>query len=157
MSNDAPAHSSWPACSSASCVRGNLREALKRRGACRHRALIVESILGVVGGVKLQPELDFEMIRRRHGPPTPARQSVQKRSDGKCYLDVEWPDYDTACEIHGISHIRILQWESDLERANEITIGGPRMLVFSSYAVRRQQQRVGSQLVRMLRRGGWRG
>lgn len=134
----------------------DLRETLTRRGACRHRALIVESVLDAVGGIQSLPELDFEMIRRRFGLPTPARQSVRRRKDGKCYLDVDWPDYDTACEIHGIPHLRVLQWESDLERANEISIAGPRLLVFSSYAVRHQQPRVGSQLVRMFRRGGWR-
>jgi len=53
--------------------------------------------------------------------------------------------------------MQIVQWESDLSRINEITIDGPRVLVFSSYAVRRLRPRVGDQLVRMLRRGGWRG
>jgi hypothetical protein len=135
----------------------DLRDALSRRGPCRHRALIVESILDSRGGIQSIPELDFEMIRRRLGVPEPSRQSIRRRKDGKCYLDVDWPDYDTACEIHGIPHIRVTQWESDLDRANEITIAGPRLLIFSSYAVRRHQKRVGSQLVRMLRRGGWRG
>ena len=135
----------------------DLRESLIRRGACRHRGLIVESILDAVGGIQSLPELDFEMIRRRCRLPPPARQAVRRRKDGKCYLDVEWPDSDTACEIHGVPHIQVLQWEADLERANEITIGGPRLLIFSSYAVRHQQERVGSQLVRMLSRGGWRG
>jgi len=135
----------------------DLRDALSRRGPCRHRALIVESTLDARGGIQSIPELDFEMIRRRHRLPEPKRQSVRRRKDGKCYLDVEWPDFDTACEIHGIPHLRVRQWESDLERANEIMIVGPRLLVFSSYAVRRQQSRVGNQLVRMLRRGGWPG
>lgn len=135
----------------------DLRDALSRRGPCRHRALIVESILDARGGVQSIPELDFEMIRRRYGVPEPARQSVRHRKDGKCYLDVDWPDYDTAVEVHGIPHIRVTQWESDLDRANEIMIAGPRLLIFSSYAVRRHQPRVGGQLVRMLRRGGWAG
>ena len=135
----------------------DLRDALSRRGPCRHRALIVESILDARGGIQSIPELDFEMIRRRFRLPAPIRQSIRRRKDGKCYLDADWPDYDTACEIHGIPHIRVPQWESDLDRANEITIAGPRLLIFSSYAVRRHQKRVGSQLVRMLRRGGWRG
>jgi hypothetical protein len=134
----------------------DLREALSRRGACRHRALIVESILDARGGIQSLPELDFEMIRRRRGLPEPSTQAPRRRADGKYYLDVEWRDYDAACEIHGIPHLRALQWESDLERANEITIAGPRLLVFSSYATRRQQDRVGRQLVQLLRRGGWR-
>ena len=133
----------------------DLREALTRRGACRHRALIVESILDAWGGIQSLPELDFEMIRRRHGLPEPSRQTPQRRADGRYYLDVEWRDYDAACEIHGIPHLRVLQWESDLERANDITIAGPRLLIFSSYAIRRHEDRVADQLVRLLRRGGW--
>ena len=134
----------------------DLREALTRRGACRHRALIVESILDAWGGIQSLPELDFEMIRRRCGLPEPSRQAPRRRSDGKYYLDVEWCDYDAASEIHGIPNLRVLQWEYDLERANDITIAGPRLLIFSSYAVRRHQYRVGRQLVGLLRRGGWR-
>src|SRR5262245_3064138 len=135
----------------------DLRDALSRRGSCRHRALLVESILDARGGIQSIPELDFDLIRRRHRLPEPKRQPVRRRKDGKCYLDVEWTDFDTACEIHGMPHLRVPQWESDLERANEVMIVGLRLLVFSSYAVRRQQSRVGDQLVRMLRRGGWRG
>lgn len=134
-----------------------MRDALSRRGPCRHRALIIESILDAAGGIQSLPEHDFELIRRRHRLPEPARQAVRRRSDGKYYLDIDWPDFDTACEVHGIPHIRVLQWEADLERANEISIGGPRLLVFSSYAVRHQYLRVGDQLIRMLRRGGWPG
>jgi hypothetical protein len=133
----------------------DLREGLTRRGACRHRALIVESILDARGGIQSLPELDFEMIRRRRGLPEPSRQAPRRRADGRYYLDVEWRDFDAACEIHGIPHLRVLQWESDLERANDITIAGPRLLIFSSYAVRRRQDRVGDQLVGLLRRGGW--
>ena len=135
----------------------DLRDALRRRGPCRHRALIVESILDAHGGIQSLPERDFDLIRQARRLPVPSRQSPRRRADGRYYLDVEWRDFDAACEIHGIPHLAVLQWESDLERANEITISGPRLLVFSSYAVRRQQDRVGDQIARMLRRGGWRG
>ncbi len=87
----------------------------------------------------------------------PTRQAKHKRQDGPFYLDVEWAEYDAAVEIHGIPHIRVLQWEADLERANQITIVGPRMLMFSSCATRHEQDRVGRQLVALLRRGGWTG
>lgn len=134
----------------------HFREALERRGQCRNRALIVESVLDVAGGIQSLPERDFDQLRVDLGLPEPSRQAPVKR-DGRYYLDVEWRAYDTACEIHGIPHMQIVQWESDLARINEITIDGPRVLVFSSYAVRRLRPRVADQLVRMLRRGGWRG
>lgn len=134
-----------------------LREALERRGRCRHRALIVESILDASGGIQSLPERDFDSIRSRIGAPAPRRQSIRRRADGRYYLDVEWPELATSVEIHGIPHIRVLNWESDLERANEIVIQGTRMLIFSSYAIRHQSDRVRDQLVRMLRSGGWSG
>lgn len=134
-----------------------LRDALGRRGPCRHRALIVESILDATGGIQSLPELDVERIRRRFGLPEPSRQSPARRSDGRYYLDLEWRAYDVAAEVHGIPHLRVLQWEYDLERANEVVIRGPRLLVFSSYAARHHQERVGDQLARLLRRGGWNG
>lgn len=133
------------------------RESLQRRGTCRHRALIKESVLDARGGIQSLPERDFDRIRMALHLPEPTRQAKVQRDDGRYYLDVEWRRYDTACEIHGIPHLRVRQWESDLERINEITIAGPRVLVFSSYAVRRMQERVGDQLMRMLRRGGWDG
>ena len=134
-----------------------LREALTRRGPCRHRALIVESILDAHGGIQSLPERDFDQIVRSRGLPAPTRQSPRQRNDGRYYLDVEWETLGAACEVHGIPHLEVRQWESDLERANEVTIAGPRLLIFSSYAVRRQQPRVGDQLERLLRRKGWRG
>ncbi len=135
----------------------DLRDALTRRGPCRHRALIVESILDAHGGIQSLPERDFDDVVRRGGLPVPTRQSPRQRSDGRYYLDVEWRGLGAACEIHGIPHLAVTQWESDLARANEITIAGPRLLVFSSYAIRRHPDRVGDQLARLLRRGGWRG
>ena len=133
----------------------DIREALTRRGNTRNRALIVESVLDAAGGIQSLPERDFDRLRTGLGLPTPTRQSPMRRADGRYYLDVEWKDFSAACEIHGIPHLRILKWEADLERANDIVIAGPRLLIFSSYATRRQQERVGRQLVQLLRRGGW--
>ncbi|MFY0408524.1 hypothetical protein [Solicola sp. PLA-1-18] len=138
-------------------VTRGLREAMTRRGACRHRALLVESYLDARGGIQSLPERDFDDIRRRVGAPRPTRQARVKRDDGRYYLDVEWEELETACEIHGIPHLMVEQWDGDLMRANEIVIDGPRLLIFSSYAVRHEPDAVASQLVRMLRRGGWRG
>jgi len=82
---------------------------------------------------------------------------VLQRPDGRLYLDVDWRKYGSRCEIHGIPHSFAEQWDADVDRTNEITLEGPRLLVFTSYAVRHAPRRVGDQLVRLLRRGGWSG
>ncbi|MCW2747466.1 MAG: hypothetical protein JWP10_608 [Nocardioidaceae bacterium] len=79
---------------------------------------------------------------------TPAAQ-LDRRSE----LDA----YDAAREIHGIPHMSVVHGNADLFRANEVVIAGPRLLIFSSYAIRRERPVVGQQLRQLLRRGGFRG
>lgn len=134
-----------------------LYAAISRRGTARRRALILESIHDAAGGIQSLPERDFELIRRRYRIPAPTRQSVLRREDGRYYLDAEWHAYGARCEIHGIPHSWAAQWDADIDRSNEITLDGARLLIFTSYAVRRRQARVGNQLDRLLRRGGWPG
>ena len=62
-----------------------------------------------------------------------------------------------SAEIHGIPHHAVRQWDADLRRANEIVIGGERLLIFSSYAIRHEQVAVADQLFRMARACGWTG
>ena len=135
----------------------DVRQALARRGTCRHRALIVQSVLDAVGGIQSLPERDFDSIMIRSGFPVPTRQAVRKRRDGRCYLDVEWKEFGAACEVHGIPHLEVVKWDDDLDRANDIVATGPRLLIFSSFAIRHRQDRVAEQIGRLLRRGGWRG
>lgn len=132
-----------------------LREALQRRGTCRHRALIVQSILDAHGGIQSLPERDFREICRKLQLPTPTRQSACRGQDGRYYLDVEWTEFGVAAEIHGIPHLRIRNWDSDLDRGNEITILDKQLLIFSSYAIRHRPDRVGDQLTRMMTSRGW--
>jgi hypothetical protein len=128
-----------------------------RRGPCRHRALIVSSILDAVGGIQSLPERDFGDIVSRYHLPPPSRQHPVRGTDGRYFLDVGWDRYDAGCEIHGIPHLEVLQWDADLRRANDIVVRGPRLLVFSSYAIRNEQQDVAQQVMALLRRGGWSG
>lgn len=134
----------------------DVREALLRRGPCRWRAVIVESVLDAWGGIQSLPERDAELIRRRFHLPRPSRQTVVRRDDRRYYLDIGWDAYDAACEIHGIPHLEVQSWDADIDRGNDVVIEGPRLVLFSSFAVRHRAERVGEQLTALLRRGGWR-
>lgn len=133
-----------------------LWDALSRRGRCRNRKIIAESILDAAGGIESLPEHDFDQIRRGRELPEPTRQTVHQRADGRHYLDTEWTRWGVRSEIHGIPHSRVANWDHDLERQNEINIEVGGLLVFSSYAIRHLASTVGDQLERMLRSRGWR-
>ncbi|MDQ3155852.1 MAG: hypothetical protein M3Q98_03885 [Actinomycetota bacterium] len=128
-----------------------IRMALTRRGPCRRRALIVESVLDAVGGIQSLPERDFDDVRRKAGLPPPSRQVRVRGKDGRYYLDVEWSDHGIAVEIHGIPHLEVSNWDADVIRANEIVIGGRRLLAFTSYAIRHEPELVADQLVRLFK------
>lgn len=135
----------------------HLREALTRRGPCKHRALIVESILDAHGGIQSLPERDFGEVCRFAGLPRPSRQRPVRGPDGRYYLDATWDELGMSAEIHGIPHHSVERWSADLVRANEVVISGERLLIFSSYTVRREQRAVADQLDRMARALGWDG
>lgn len=135
----------------------DLWDALSRRGRCRNRAIIAESIIDAAGGIDSVPEHDFDRIRRDRRLPEPARQAVLRRPDGCSYLDAAWDAWGIRAEIHGVPHSRVENWDRDLERQNEITIRGGGLLIFSSYAIRHMATTVGSQLDRMFRSRGWHG
>ncbi|SKB03171.1 hypothetical protein [Aeromicrobium choanae] len=128
-----------------------MRDALSRRGPCRHRAVIIQSILDAAGGIQSLPERDFDEIRLLAGLPRPSRQVRAEGQDHRYYLDVWWEESHLAVEIHGIPHLAVEQWSDDLHRTNELVIDGRRVLVFSSFAIRHQRDLVIDQLRRAAR------
>jgi hypothetical protein len=135
-------------------VAGQLCDALSRRGRCRNRRIIVESIIDAGGGVQSLPEQEFAAMIRRLGLPEPRRQRIVRRRDGRYYLDAEWPELGIRVEIHGIPHSWVANWDDDLLRQNDIALDGG-LLVFSSYALRHREERVEAQLLALFRRRGW--
>lgn len=125
----------------------HIREALTRRGKCRHRALIVESVLDAHGGIQSLPERDMASIIAAMGWRTVHQRRVAGR-DGRYYLDIYVPELHLSIEVHGIPHLAVQRWDQDLFRANEIVIAGARLLIFSSYAIRHQRAAVIDQLRR---------
>lgn len=134
-----------------------IRDSLTRRGPCLRRALIIESVLDAAGGVQSLPERDFDQIRILAHLPRPTRQRAVQGKDGRFYLDASWESLRMSAEIHGIPHLAVQRWNADLFRANEIVIGGERLLIFSSYAIRHEKTTVADQLLRMARALGWSG
>lgn len=135
----------------------DLREALGRRGPCRHHARIVEALADIDGGIQSVPEQEFDQIVRRLGLPAPTRQAVRQRPNGRYYLDVVWEAYGLAVEVDGGHHRTAEQWDADLERSAFIVAGGLRQMRFSSYAIRHKADKVGELLMTALRNGGWIG
>lgn len=134
----------------------SLWDALSRRGRCRNRAIIAESIHDAAGGIQSLPEREFALICRRVGLPEAERQQVLRTRGGTFYLDTDWPQWGVRTEIHGLPHRDVPRWDEDLMRQNEISIEGLGLLVFSSYATRHLGDRIGEQLRRMFERHGWR-
>lgn len=134
-----------------------IRDALSRRGPCRHRSLIVESMLDADGGVQSLPERDFGDLWAMLGLPPLSRQRRVKGKHGRYYLDIRCDELDLAIEVHGLPHHAVERWDADLRRANEIVIEGERLLVFSSYAIRHEREAVADQLIRAARANGWTG
>lgn len=126
-----------------------MHQAIDRRGTCRRRALIRESVLDGAGGIQSLPERDFGEICRVAGLPAPTRQARLQTPAGRYYLDATWDQVDLTVEVHGSQHLQVRSWDADLRRANEVAIDGRRQLIFTSYAIRREKQQVAAQLTRM--------
>lgn len=133
-----------------------IREALTRRGPCRHRALIVQSVLDAAGGIQSLPERDFRSIWARSGLPRLTHQERVRGPSGSYYLDAYCAELGFGIEIHGIPHMGVQRWTDDLTRGNEILIRGRPVLQFSSYAIRHAPAEVVDQLLRMATSRGWR-
>ena len=131
-----------------------LLAALDGAGPIRHRDLLRVSLHDIAGGADALSEIDFGKLCQRFGLPAPRRQVV--RCDGfglRRYLDalLEGDDGTTvSVEIDGAIHVRADRWDADLDRANELLLGGDRILRFSSTTIRVEPRRVADQLRRAL-------
>jgi len=134
-----------------------LRAALPRRGPCLRHALVAEAIDDAAGGVSSVPEREAGAIIHRFGLPEPSRQRVVQGRSGRYYLDIDWEEFGLATEVDGMPHMRVRDWEADLDRMNEIVIDHRTLLRFTSYAVRHRSSAVGRTLTRALLSRGWAG
>jgi very-short-patch-repair endonuclease len=135
---------------------GEVRAVLDRLTPVRREVLLRVTLADVEGGAHSLPELRFMTLVRGSDLPTPTRQVVRRRPDGRYYLDVAWDDYAVVAEIDGSHHRNAGQWEADALRQDELVIGGDRVLRLPSSWIRDRPELVLDLLRRALLSAGWR-
>jgi very-short-patch-repair endonuclease len=133
-----------------------IRAVLDRLSPVRQEVLLRTTLDDVEGGAHSLPELRFISLVRAAGLPEPTRQVIRQRPDGRYFLDAKWEPYDVSAEIDGSHHRDVQQWEADVLRADELMIGGDRVLHLLSWWVRDRPELVVDLVTRALISGGWR-
>ena len=90
------------------------------------RGFLDAAVVDVCDGAQALGELDFAWWCRRYDLAEPQRQHVVAGRNGRIYLDARWPGL--AVEIDGGHHVAGLNTVDDALRANEVVIGGDRVL-----------------------------
>lgn len=97
------------------------------------RALVLQTICDVEGGSRSLPEIEFLRGLRRAGLPTPTRQRVVRRRDGRYHLDAEFDPYRVTVEVNGAQHLELLAKEHDDLRRTRLSFGGRLVVDLGSY------------------------
>lgn len=90
------------------------------------RAFLEAAVVDVCDGAQALSELDFAWWCQRYRIPPPERQHVLSTTRGRVYLDARWRGL--AVEVDGGHHFTGLNPVDDALRANEVVIGGDRVL-----------------------------
>ena len=120
----------------------------------RRRALMGATLADVAGGAEALSELDFCDLVRRFGLPEPDRQFERLDGEGRRWLDAVWEWARLVAEIDGRWHMDARAWWADMQRDNELTIDGYRVLRFPAFVVRDTSRVVAAQIARALREAG---
>lgn len=136
----------------------DLHDVVDRLPGLPRRKLIRLTLCDIAGGAEALSELDFLRLVRRFGLPEPTRQVVRRDSYGRRrWLDAYFDPWGVVVEIDGCWHMEARTWWADMDRDNQLTIAGERVLRYPSFAVREQGQRVADQIAAALRCAGWPG
>lgn len=135
----------------------DLRGVTLRLGPVRHRTLLLRTIDDVEGGAHSVRELQFLRLVRSGGLPLPEHQVVRQHKGGRHYLDAGWDSYALHAEIDGLGHLLVGTWASDVDRSNELALGGRTevRLRIPGFWLDERPDHVLDQLRRGLRKGGW--
>jgi very-short-patch-repair endonuclease len=101
------------------------------------RAMIKDTLEDIAGGAHALSELDFTRLIRRYRLPTPDRQAPRRDSAGRRrWLDAVWEAARLIVEVDGRHHMDAPQYWADMDRDNDLTVGGYRVLRFPAFIVR---------------------
>jgi very-short-patch-repair endonuclease len=128
-----------------------LTQVLHRCQRVPRRALMRATLADVADGAEALSELDFCDLVRRFGLPEPDRQFRRQDSQGRRWLDAVWEWARLVVEIDGRWHMDAGAWWADMQRDNELTIDGYRVLRFPAFAVRENPETVARQIAAALR------
>lgn len=136
----------------------DLHEVTARLPRLPRRRLIRLTLSDIAGGAEALSELRFVQLVRRAGLPEPTRQVVRRDRHGRRrWLDAYFDPWGVVVEIDGCWHMEVQAWWADMDRDNQLTIAGERVLRYPSFAVREQPERVAHQIAAALRSAGWPG
>lgn len=133
----------------------HLAVVLARRGPVPRRALMRATLADIAGGAQALSELDFCRLTRRFGLPEPTRQAFRRDEHGRVrWLDACWESARLVVEVDGLWHMDATAWWADMQRDNELTLSGYRVLRFSAFAVRDHPEVVAAQIADALSLAG---
>lgn len=135
----------------------DLREVLDRLATISRRALMREILGDIEGGAQALSELDFtRAVIRQFRLPEPSRQVGRRDSRGRQrWIDVLFDEWKVVVEIDGAQHLEPLEQWDDMDRDNDLTIDGYRVLRFPAWLVRKDPEFVARKILAALRKAGY--
>jgi very-short-patch-repair endonuclease len=119
------------------------------------RAMITATLDDIAGGAQALSELDLARLVRRHRLPEPDRQAPRRDAAGRRrWVDAVWEAARLIVEVDGIHHLDADQYWADMDRGNDFTVDGYRILRFPAFVVRYQAGYVAEKIRGALRSPG---
>ncbi len=132
----------------------DLSAVVERWPHVHRRAIMRATLADVAGGAEALSELDFCDLVRRFGLPEPDRQFQRVDGQGRRWLDAVWEQARLVVEIDGRWHMDARAWWADMQRDNDLTIDGYRVLRFPAFVVRDNPEAVAMQIAKALGQAG---
>ena len=116
---------------------GDMTAVLARNQRLPRRAMIKATLDDIAGGAQALSELDLTRLIRRYQLPEPDRQAQRRDQAGRRrWLDAVWEAARLIVEVDGSHHMDAGQYWADMDRDNDFTLGGYRILRFPAFIVR---------------------